>query len=932
MTCFLCLITVFQLSAQQITPLPIDPQIRYGKLDNGLTYYIRHNQQPKERADFYIAQNVGSILEEENQRGLAHFLEHMAFGGTKHFPGKSLDEYTESLGMRMGENLNAYTSFDETVYMLKNVPVNRKSIVDSCLLILHDWSNFITLADTAIEKERGIIHEEWRTGQDAQARLWEQQLPKMYPNSRYANRIPIGTIDVIDNFKPKELRDYYQKWYRPDLQAIIIVGDIDVDQVETSIKNMFADIPAPVNPAKRERFLIEDNDEPLVSIAKDKEASNTLLYIFYKFDKLPDDVYASVAGVVSDYMQSICGTIINERFDEILQQANPPFIYAASSADDYMVSHTKGAWMTAALANEEEIDSALITLVREMQRVKLYGFTLSEYERARTNLLRQYESAYTERENQKNNTFTCEYVNHFTRGGYIPGMEMEYTLMNQIAPNISLEQINQYIQSIISDKNIVISLTGPDKANIKYPTEKQLLSDFRKAQQMPVEPYVENISNEPLIQELPHPGKIIETKEDPTFGALVLTLSNGIKVILKQTNFKKDEIIMTGSSPGGYSLYGKEEDKNLKLFNEIMGLGGAGNFSTIELGKMLVGKRVSCATAIAPDNESVNGSAAPDDLKTLFELIYLYMTTPRMDMDAYHSFESRLKAQLQSLELNPMAAFSDSLNQAVYSGNPRATRIHPEDFDEISYSRIIEIYKERFADASDFIFTFVGNIELDSIYPLIEQYLATLPSKNRIEKGNPANSPGMRTGIFANHFNRSMEVPKASVVNFYSGQTKYDLENVISATMLKQTLDLVYTEKIREEEGASYGVEVSAYISPFPSGETYLQIYFDTDPAKQEQMNHIIHEELQSLLEKGPRPEHFKKTQDNMLKRFTERLQENSCWLNILDNYYFRGIDSYTDYEKSLKSLTPEKIQVFAKRLLDQGNHIELIMNSTSKE
>lgn len=924
---FLFVICGFQLSAQEEHQrLPVDPQVRYGKLDNGLTYYIRHNELPKERADFYIAQNVGSILEEENQRGLAHFLEHMAFNGTKNFPDQGIDDYTESIGMRLGENLNAYTGFDETVYTIMNAPVTRDGIVDSCLLILHDWSNFLLLTDSMIEKERGVIREEWRTGQNAQARLWEQQLPKMYPNSRYAQRMPIGSIDVINNFKAEELRDYYRKWYRPDLQALIIVGDVDVDRVASRIKEIFSDIPAPVNPAERIKFPVSDNKEPLVSIATDKEASNTILYLFYKHDKLPEDAYASVSGLVVDYLQSVSATMINERFNELLHQADPPFIYAEASDGDYMIARTKSAWTVAALAKEGEIESTLTTLVKETERMKRFGFTASEYERARVNVLKQYESAYNERNNQKNNTYTREYVNHFTEGGYIPGIETEYALINQIAPGITVEMVNQYIQSIIGEENIVIGLTGPDKTEVQYPSEQGLLQTFQQARLIPVEPYVEHISDEPLIPQLPAPGKITEMKTDPRFDATVLTLSNGIRVVLKHTEFKKDEIIMTATSPGGTSLFGQADNENLKVLNDVMELGGLGNFSVIELGKRLAGKKVSCSASVGTDNESLNGSVAPADLETLFELIYLSVTAPRMDEDAFSSFVTRMQAQLHNVELNPMVALSDSLSEAVYLGNPRAMRIKQADLDKISYSRILEMYKERFADASDFVFTFVGNIDQEAILPFIEQYLATLPSTGRIEKADVDNFPTIRKGAYVNRFNREMETPKATVVDLYSGQMAYTLENIVTANMLKQILDLVYTEKIREEEGATYGVQTSIRIAPFPEGRTTLQIFFDTDPSKREQMNTIAHEELKRITREGPRLTDYQKTMDNMFKRFAENQQENSYWLNTLDNYYYKGFDIYTDYEATLKGINPDKIKAFTKNLLEQGNNIEIVM------
>ena len=837
-----------------------------------------------------------------------------------------MDEYTERIGMRGGENFNAYTSFDETVYMIMNAPVTRESVVDSCLLILHDWSGFISLTDSAIKKERGVIREEWRTRQDAQARLWEQQLPKMFPDNRYAHRMPIGTIEVIDNFKPDELRAYYHKWYRPDLQAIVVVGDIDVDQVESAVKKIFADIPAPVDPAIREYITVEDNDKPLVSVATDKEASNTILSIFYKHDKMPKEMYATAAGLVKDYMSNIAVTIMNERFDEMLQKANPPFVAAQASEGEFMIAKTKDAWTVSALVKEGEIDNALNALVTETERVRRYGFTPSEYERARINLLKQYETMYNDRDKQKNRSYTNEYVRHFTDGGYIPGIETEYALLSQIAPNIPVEQINQYVQSLIGDKNIVISLSGPEKEGLHYPTDEQLLADFIRAQQIPVEPYQETVSNEPLIPVLPAPGKIMESKTDPLFGATVMMLSNGIKVVLKHTDFKKDQIIMTATRPGGSTLFGKKDIDNLKIFNDVIGLGGLGSFSATDLNKVLAGKAVSCSPSLGLNTENLNGSSTPADLKTLFELIYLNITAPRTDEEAYLSFENRIRAQLKNLELNPMVAFSDSLTRAIYNDNPRAARLDLADFSKISYPRIMEMYKERFGDASGYVFTFVGNIDADSIRPYVELYLASLPANGKIEKGNLAEVPSMRKGKFTNIFKRQMEIPKATVANFWSGQMEYSLENILTFNLLKQILDLVYMEKVREAEGGTYGVQTSVQIASFPKGQAYMQTFYDTDPAKRVKMNAIIFAELESIVRNGPRAEDLKKSQDNILKRHAENLQENSYWLNTLDNYYFDNFDGETNYIKTIQGITSAKIRAFAEKFVEQGNRIEVVM------
>jgi zinc protease len=908
--------------------LPVDPKVRYGKLPNGITYYIRHNELPKERAEFYIVQNVGSMQEEDNQRGLAHFLEHMAFNGTKHFPRdkRSIDDFTESIGMRLGENLNAYTSFDETVYMLMNAPVTRPEIIDSCLLVLHDWSAFLTLSDSMIAKERGIIREEWRRQADAQTRLWEQQLPEMYPGSRYAHRLPIGTIDVINNFKPDELRDYYKKWYRPDLQGLVIAGDVDVDEIELRIKVLFADIPAPVNPAKRELAPVPDNKEPLVSIATDKESANMILSLYYKHDKMPEELKGTVTDYVTHYMQQVIGTVMNERFSEMVQKANPPFIYAYAGDGDYMIAKTKGAWTSAALVRPGSIDEALTALVTETNRAGQFGFTAAEYDRARTNILKAMESAYNEREKQKNSSFAEEYVRHFTDGECIPGIETEYELLNQIAPSLPVEAVNRYMQRMIGDENIVISLMGPDTEELVYPSAAGLLAKFKQVQAIPVEPYKEEASNEPLISSLPAAGKIVETKEDPLLGATVYTLSNGVKVVLKNTEHRKDEILMHGSSKGGTTLFGDEDIYNLKLFNHLTDIGGLGEFSTTQLAKVLTGKNVSVSTHVGEDCESISGSAVPADIRTLFELIYLSFTAPRSDGEAYASFIERMKSRLETLKLNPAIAFNDSVTKAFYDNAPRVKRIEPEELAEINYGRVMEMYKNRFADASDFVFTFAGNIDKDSMIPMMEQYLAALPSLKRKEEGHAGRATRLRSGSYVNHFNRTMETPKTSILNLYAGTMPYNEENRITAAVLKQILDLVFMEKIREKESATYHISTSVNISLFPEGETALQIYFDTEPSLKEKLTAIVKDELKELVENGPRTLDFTKTRDNMLKRHDESMQENSYWLGVLDDYYFRGYDRHSGYEDILNKMAPENVQQFAKQLIEQGNYMEVVM------
>ena len=929
--------TAFSQEEQQpddmrIEKLVMDPELRYGRLDNGLTYYIRHNEMPKERAEFYIVHNVGSMQEEDHQRGLAHFLEHMAFNGTKNFPSeKGIQEYTESQGMRMGENLNAYTSFEETVYMLMNTPVTDESVIDSCLLILHDWSSSLLLEDSAIEKERGIIREEWRTHREAQMRMWEQQLPKMFPDSRYGRRLPIGDIEVIENFKGSDLREYYNEWYRPDFQAVIVVGDIDVDKMEEKIKELFSKIPAPANSKPFELFAVPDNPKPLVSIAKDKEMTNTILNIYYKHNTIPRALKGSIADFITAYSKTVISLIMSERFSDIVNKPNPPFVAAGARDGDYFISRTKGAWTSTAVVKSGELETAMKALVAETERVKQFGFTEAEYERAKDNILKFYESTYNDRDKIQNSSFAQEYIGHFTKGEYIPGIEVEYELIKQIVPNFPLEGINSYVSGLFDDRggerNIVISLTGPDKEDLVYPTEEELLDMFRAARKELVEANEEEVVSKILIPELPQPGKIISEEVDELFGSTLYTLSNGVRVAVKHTDLKNDQIIVTATSPGGTTMVKDEKDIwNLKVINNAVALGGLGTFNATNLRKALSGKNISCNVGIGDSNENVNGSASPSDLRTLFEMIYLEFTGMRIDDEAYASFEEREKARLNDLLLNPMVAFSDTLTKTAFGDNPRTNRFQASDFDKVDYHRMIEIYNERYADASDFIFTFVGNIDVDSIRPLMEQYLATLPSLNRGDKPDEGQVTPFQKGKVKNHFSRKMETPKSSIALIYSGEMPYNLKNIIIVQLLNQILDLTYMEKVRESESASYGVYTSVNIYDFPEGRTSIQVFFDTNPDKLDMVLGIVKDELELIAGEGPQLRNLDKARSSIVRGRPELMHENEYWLGILDAYYYRNFDGHTEYDDILRSITVEDIQTFTRQLLNQGNEIEVVM------
>ena len=918
------------ISAQQpqMPPLPTDPNVRIGKLDNGLTYYIRHNELPENRADFYIAQKVGSILEEDNQRGLAHFLEHMCFNGTTHFPGKGIINWLESIGVRFGQNLNAYTSVDETVYNISDVPVIRDGIIDSCLLILHDWANDLTLDPKEIDNERGVIHEEWRSGQGAMMRMYEKTFPIMYAGSKYGHRLPIGTIEVIDNFPHQALRDYYEKWYRPDQQGIIVVGDVDVDKVEAKIKEMFSPIEMPANPAPREYNPVPDNKEPIVTIAKDKEQPQTMIYIWHKHPATPNEAKGNMGYLLQNYLFSMVESMLNARLNELTQSAEPPFIAAGAEDTDFLLAKTTKAFAGIAITKDDGIESGFAALLREMERARKFGFTESEYNRAKADYLRHLESAYNERNKVKNDAYVQEYVRHFIDNEPIPGIETEYALMNQIAPNIPLEAINSVLPQLIKDENIVINVFGPDKEGMSYPTEQQLLDVLKKVKAEELTAYVDKVSDEPLMKESPAAGKVVKEENGP-FGSTVWTLSNGVRVVLKPTDFKADQIMMRAFSPGGTSLFGTKEALQLKMLNEVAGVGGLGNFSNVDLEKVLAGKKASVSAFVNGLSEGLSGSCSPKDMETLMQLVYLSFTAPRMDQDAFTSFKNRAKANLANQEANPMTALTDSIQFALYGNHPLAMRVKADMIDNVDYKRIMDMYADRFKEAGDFTFLFVGNINLEEAKPMIETYLGGLPTIKRTENFADVNM-NFRKGEYKNVFNKELGTPMATVIVVAHGNCDYSLKSDILMKCLSRTLDMVYLEEVREKEGGTYGVQTVGQLTRYPKDEALLQVVFNTDPTKREMLMGIIMGELQRVAKEGPKEEHLAKVKEAMVKQYAESVKENSYWLGVLNNYYWYNEDMDSKFVELVNSITVEDVQKFAKQLFDQGNLIEVCMTDES--
>lgn len=922
----LLVVFTINLSAQQAQPLPIDPKVRYGKLENGLTYYIRANKEPKQRAEFYIAQNVGAILENDNQNGLAHFLEHMAFNGTKNYPGKGVINYFETIGVKFGTNINAYTSLDETVYNLSDVPTTREGIIDSALLVLHDWSSFISLESTEIDAERGVILEEWRQGAGAERRMWKESNILKYPGSQYSKRDVIGDTAIIKHFSHQTIRDYYKKWYRPDLQAILIVGDVDVDKVEAKIKTLFADVTKKENAGERPIYPILNNTEPVVAIVTDPEASMTRIELEYKHDVLPNEVKLSVQGYAFGVVNSLISTMIGNRFDEITQQADAPFVGAYAYYGELVKS--KDAFQLLAVPKEGKELEGLNALLLEAEKIKRFGFTNSELERAKTDFLKGIEKAYNERDNQKNNSLVREYVRNFLTQEVIPGIEWEYETSKMMAPQLQLAMINQVAKSYVTDTNLIVSIMAPEKAEVKLPTKDQILAAVESAKKAELTAKAEENMNKPLIKTAPKAGKVKKTTQNATLGTTEWTLSNGVKVILKPTTFKKDEVLMNAFSDGGLSKVANIADlPSGMLAAAIVSNNGLGEYSLIDLNKILTGKIAVVIPSIGSYSEGLSGNSSVSDFETMLQLIYLHYTATRKDDNAFKAMMNGYRASLANSATDPRKAFSDTIGVVVTDHNPRNVVMNLEMLDKIDQDKALAIFNERFAVPADFTFTFTGNIDPanEAVKTAICTYLGGLKSKKGGEKYTDNNIRKAK-GKVNKAFEKEMKVKKASNFILYSAAMPFNMTNRTLVTAIGSILNIRYLESIREKEGGSYGVGVRGSVSNTPIHEATLMMQFDTDPQKQAKLMGIIHAEVAEIVTNGPRPEDLQKVKENMLKKYSEDVAQNNWWSSAIERYYMDKLNMVADYKASVEALTPEAVQNALKSIVSQGNVIEVVM------
>ena len=914
------------MAAQQPQSLPIDSAVRVGKLENGLTYYIRHNEYPKQRAEFHIAQAVGAILEEDHQNGLAHFLEHMAFNGTEHFAGKGIIEYFESIGVNFGGNINAYTSLDETVYRLSEVPTTREGIIDSALLVMHDWACGLLLLEDEIDNERGVIREEWRTGAQANRRMWKAINPLKYPGSQYAKRDVIGDTAVINNFAYDALRDYYKKWYGPDNQAIIVVGDIDVDQIEQKIKALWADVPARENRGERPLYSVNDNVEPIVAIVRDKEAQYTRIEMEFKKDQLP----AQLRGTNVDYLQTIANELVcdmfNNRLSELAMKPEATFVGAGSYYGELVKE--KDAFVAVYLAKQGQEVDAYKSLLTQLEKMRRYGFTHAELDRVKKETLAAYEKSYNERNTVRNIMHAQEYIRHYLDGAPIPGIKWEYEIIQQILPALPLDKLNQIAQNLVTDENLIISFQAPEDENVLLPTEAEAIEMLAAVKNEEIEAPVEEAIRENLVESAPKAGKIKKTTYNETFGTTEWTLSNGVHVVVKPTTFKQDEILFYAFSQGGRSLVATNDLPSAALATDVVELGGLADMSTTDLQKALTGKRVSLSPSINAYNETLNGSSTVKDLETMLQLNYLYFTAPRRDETAYQTLMSILESQLANRDKNPKAAWSDSVQMMASDHSDRTIILNKELLTKVSLDKALEVYKTRFANPADFIFFFVGNVDpADKAFQT--QVCTWLGSLKTCKKLETAADDKVRvpSGNNQNYFTRQMETKTASNrIQYTSYDMPYTLANNLNMEMIGRILSTRYLESIREREGGSYGVGCAGWMNRHPIPYAQLIMQFDTDPDKQEKLMSIIHEEVMTIVENGPLAKDLQKEKESMLKDFEEDLEKNGYWTDLLSVYYKNGINYVTDYKAAVESITAETVQATLKKLVDAGNVFEVVM------
>ena len=924
------LLTLCYMAGVGAQSLPQDQVTRKGQLDNGLTYYVRKNVKTPGQANFYIAQKVGSVQEEENQRGLAHFLEHMCFNGTKHYPDDALLRYLEGIGVKFGQQLNAYTSIDETVYNINNVPTARTSTVDSVLLILHDWSCDLTLEEEEIDKERGVIHEEWRQGNSAQMRIFDRQLPTLMSNSRPGNRLPIGLMSVVDSFPYQALRDYYEKWYRPDLQAIIVVGDIDVDYVEGKIKEMFSPISMPENPAERIYYGVDDNEEPIIVTDSDPEQSMTLLSLMLKHQPLwPDNQKNSVEYLRHQAVNSMVTGMFSSRMRDILLKPETPYLMAQFNEGDFLLSKVAKCTEVYIVPKEGQIYPAVTSALKEMATILDHGFLQSELDRRRAQFLSSIDMQYQNRNKRENSSFIRDCLDNFLNNEPLVSLEDEVAAYKQILPTITLDEVNAlYAKMFTRDlKNLVLLAINPKKEGYAQPTADSLLIAVKAGMEAKTTAFVDETATGELVKDLPAPGSVVKSKNG-AYGSKVLTLSNGVRVVMLPTTHNDNEVLMQAYSPGGTNRYGAEDYITLEAADDLCSVSKLGGYKQTDIRKMLAGKQAQASGSLGSQNEYIGGGSSRQDLETMMQLIYLQFQPLQPDVDAAQNLMTQYYTMLKGKESNPLSWYADSVSSTLYGNNPRNVIMHKEDLPSVNYERALEIWADRFADASDFTFFFVGTFDEDTLADYCCRYLATLPVVKRNDKPVYTDLV-VRKGNIQNIYRAKMEQPQAiASLILHAPAKKKNIKDEIVASILGQAMQMNYTKTIREDLGASYGVGASGRHYDGNDGKyNYMfTVQGNVKPEMYDTCLTVMRQELAKVAEQGIPAEYMQRVKEYIRKTYHERQNKNNAWLSYLQSYYRYGIDVQRDYLPTLEKVTQKDIMRVAKALLKSKNEITVVI------
>ena len=908
-------------------PLPVDPDVKIGKLDNGLTYYIRRNKKPENRVELRLAINAGSILENDDQQGLAHFMEHMNFNGTKTFPKNELIDFLQKTGVKFGADINAYTGFDETVYMLQ-LPTDDSVLVEKGYTVLEDWGHNALLDDTEIDKERGVITEEWRLGLGAQDRMMKKFFPIIFKDSKYAVRIPIGKIDIIENFKHDLIKNFYKSWYRPDLMAVIVVGDIDPAKAEARIKAHFSGIKNPSPEKPRAAFDLPDNKDPLIAITTDKEATNNTIFLFYKH---PVQIEKNLGDFRQKLLAELYTSMLNNRFGEIAQQPDAPYINAGSEYGKFL-ARSKDSYLIYASSKENQIDKSLATMLSENERVKRFGFTQTELDRQKEDILSKYEKAAKESNKTESMEFTNEYVANFLTSDPIPGAQKEFKFVSKLLPGIKLEEINGLAKQYVTDDNMALVVMAPEKETVKVPTEAEILSLIKESKTVDLKPYVDKFREEPLVKDDIKGGKIVGRKENKEMGFTELKLSNGVVVALKTTNFKNDEVLFGAYCLGGNSLYPDNQFMSANYATQVIDMSGAGNFDNVELEKKLKGKNLEIHPYLDDTREGLKGNSTPKDLETFMQLVYLYFKGPRKDTTAFKAFMSQMENQMKFMKSNPIMTFYDTLFKTVYPGYKRLV-IFPSEaqLKEVNLDVLYKIYKERFEDASGFKFYFVGNFNIDSISPMIEKYLGSLPSLNRNETWKDT-SPKIPGGITNLTFNKGTD-PQGMVGLVMSENIEWNPKNLLMLNMIKEIISIKLIEVIREQMSGVYSPQVMLQPKHFPQSKFNFIVLFGCSPAMPDSLTHAVLGEIKKIRDNGPTDVDLKKAQEVLIRTHETDLEKNDFWLGKIESVYYDNTDpsSILTYKNRVNAITIEDLKNAATKYLDLKHYVRVVLMPEKK-